>query len=114
MKYLPGVSLPKNLIAKTDIHSTVKDADLLIFILPHQFLLRVAEQLKGSVKPTARAISLVKGLHVEAGIPCTFSAVLERILKIECSALSGANVAKVSVRIKCISGVAKMSDYSVQ
>lgn len=96
-KYLPGFKLPANLAAVSDAVEAVRDADLLVFILPHQFVLRVANVIKGKIKPTARAITLVKGLHVENGRPMTFSDVLENTLGVECSALSGANVAKVSI-----------------
>jgi len=77
-----------------DVCDTVKDCDLLIFVLPHQFVYKVCQQIKSVVKPTAKAITLVKGLHVEMGIPRVFSDVIGEVLDIECSALSGANVAK--------------------
>ena len=64
VKYLPGVKLPENLKANPDVVDTVKDADLLVFNIPHQFLPRVCKQLVGHVKPSVRALSCLKGLEV--------------------------------------------------
>ncbi|CAN0073474.1 unnamed protein product, partial [Scytosiphon promiscuus] len=41
VKYLPGVKLPNNIVAEGDLALAVKDATILIFVLPHQFLGRV-------------------------------------------------------------------------
>ncbi|KAJ3480177.1 hypothetical protein NLG97_g8134 [Lecanicillium saksenae] len=38
VKYLPGITLPSNLIANPSIHDAVKDSTILIFNLPHQFI----------------------------------------------------------------------------
>lgn len=35
-KYLPGIQLPENLVAKPDLEEVVKDATALVFVLPHQ------------------------------------------------------------------------------
>eukprot|EP01054_Gregarina_sp_Poly1_P003279 Gregarina_sp_Poly_1__3278@NODE_1938_length_3041_cov_149_372562_g1249_i0_p2_GENE_NODE_1938_length_3041_cov_149_372562_g1249_i0NODE_1938_length_3041_cov_149_372562_g1249_i0_p2_ORF_typecomplete_len410_score56_77NAD_Gly3P_dh_N/PF01210_23/2_1e47NAD_Gly3P_dh_C/PF07479_14/6_2e45F420_oxidored/PF03807_17/0_0022ApbA/PF02558_16/0_0016Rossmannlike/PF10727_9/0_077Rossmannlike/PF10727_9/5_8e03IlvN/PF07991_12/0_1IlvN/PF07991_12/2e03UDPG_MGDP_dh_N/PF03721_14/0_073NAD_binding_2/PF03446_15/0_13_NODE_1938_length_3 len=92
-KYLPGVTLPPNLVAESDLIKVVQDADLIIISLPHQFVLNVCDQMVGHIKPTARAITLVKGIYVADGLPQTFSEVISEKLGVECSALSGANVA---------------------
>ena len=60
VKYLPGVKLPDNVVANPDVVSSVKDATLLVFVLPHQFIGRLASALKGNLAPGARAISLIK------------------------------------------------------
>lgn len=36
VKYLPGVKLPHNVTAEGDLAEAVKDATILIFVLPHQ------------------------------------------------------------------------------
>lgn len=36
VKYLPGVKLPDNIVAEGDLALAVKDATILIFVLPHQ------------------------------------------------------------------------------
>ena len=37
-----------------------RDADVLIFVVPHQFVSRICQTLHGKVKPGASAISLIK------------------------------------------------------
>ena len=43
-----------------DLLEAVKDAKILIFVLPHQFVPRTCEQLKGHIAKDAIAISLIK------------------------------------------------------
>uniref|UniRef100_A0A6V7UE42 Glycerol-3-phosphate dehydrogenase [NAD(+)] n=1 Tax=Meloidogyne enterolobii TaxID=390850 RepID=A0A6V7UE42_MELEN len=38
------------------------DADILVFVVPHQFVEKLCNQLKGNVKSSAVAVSLIKGL----------------------------------------------------
>merc|ERR1712226_1478671 len=51
VKYLPGKSLPTNIVAVPDIETAVTGADMLIFVLPHQFIKRVLSPLNGKLKP---------------------------------------------------------------
>lgn len=37
-KYLPGVILPDNVVACPDLAEAARDASVLVFVLPHQFL----------------------------------------------------------------------------
>lgn len=91
--YLPGYVLPDNLLCLSDMEEVVSDADLLVFVLPHQFVRRVCESMKGFVKSTCRGISLIKGFDVEDGRPVLFTDVIESILGIDVCMMSGANVA---------------------
>lgn len=100
IRYLPGVKLPTNLRAQPSIVETVKDADLVVFNLPHQFLPRICERLKGNLKPTARGISCLKGLEVDANGVKLLSTVITEKLGIACGALSGANLAPEVARGK--------------
>lgn len=93
VRYLPGVKLPRNLRALPDIVEVAKDADLLIFNLPHQHLNRILDQLKGHVRPTCRGISCLKGLEVTPNGCKLLSTVITERLGIACGALSGANLA---------------------
>ena len=45
VKYLPGVTLPENVVAVPDLPEVAKDATILIFVLPHQFLGRLIPQV---------------------------------------------------------------------
>ncbi|EGV66043.1 glycerol-3-phosphate dehydrogenase [Yamadazyma tenuis] len=93
VKYLPGIQLPENLIANPDVVDTVKNADLLVFNIPHQFLPRVCKQLVGQVKPSVRAISCLKGLEVTQEGCKLLSQSITDTLGIHCGVLSGANIA---------------------
>ncbi|GHJ86671.1 hypothetical protein NliqN6_3073 [Naganishia liquefaciens] len=92
-KYLPDIKLPDNVWATADLEEAVKDATIFIFVLPHQFLGKTIEQLKGRVSKGARGITLIKGVGVEGGEIQIFADTIERELGISCSALSGANIA---------------------
>lgn len=60
VKYLPNIELPKNIVAVPELLKTVEGATLLIFVVPHQFVKGVCEQLYDKLEPNARAISLIK------------------------------------------------------
>ncbi|SCU87789.1 LADA_0E06172g1_1 [Lachancea dasiensis] len=93
VKYLPNIDLPENLVANPDLLDSVKDADIIIFNIPHQFLPRIVSQLDGKVKKTARAISCLKGFDVSKEGVKLLSTYIEEKLGIVCGALSGANLA---------------------
>ncbi|RJE19652.1 Glycerol-3-phosphate dehydrogenase [Aspergillus sclerotialis] len=93
VKYLPGIKLPSNLHANPNLVDAVKDSTLLVFNLPHQFIVKTCEQIKGKILPYARGVSCIKGVDVsEQGISL-FSETIGRTLGIYCGALSGANIA---------------------
>ncbi|CAG7993089.1 unnamed protein product [Penicillium nalgiovense] len=93
VKYLPGIQLPVNLHANPSLEDAVKDSTILIFNLPHQFIIKTCEQLKGKILPYARGISCIKGVDVNSTGIHLFSETIGRILGIYCGALSGANIA---------------------
>lgn len=93
IKYLPGHIIPSNVVAVTDVIEASKDADILIFVLPHQFIRGICNQLAGKIKPTAIAVSLIKGIDASSGGIKLISDVIADILKINCSVLMGANLA---------------------
>ena len=98
VKYLPGVRLPTNLHANPSIEDAVKDGTILVFNLPHQFILKTCQQIKGKILPYARGISCIKGVDVnEEGISL-FSETIGKTLGIYCGALSGANIANEVAR----------------
>jgi len=93
VKYLPDIKLPVNLVATPSLLDTVKDADIIIFNIPHQFLAKIVQQLKGHVDSHVRAISCLKGFEVGAKGVQLLSTYVTDELGIECGALSGANIA---------------------
>jgi len=94
VKYLPGRKLPTNIIAVPDILEAAQDADILIIVLPHQFVARALKPLTGKLKPGAQGISLVKGFDIlpEGGIQL-ISKEIKKHLNIPISVLMGANLA---------------------
>ncbi len=93
VKYLPGIPLPKNVIANPSLTNSVKDSTILVFNLPHQFIGGICKQLRGHILPHARGISCIKGVNVQENSVSLFSEVIGKELDIYCGALSGANIA---------------------
>ncbi|XP_022774326.1 glycerol-3-phosphate dehydrogenase [NAD(+)] 1, chloroplastic-like isoform X2 [Durio zibethinus] len=93
VKYLPGIKLGKNVIADPDIHNAVKDANMLVFVIPHQFMDGICKSLIDKVRGDAEAISLIKGMEVKMEGPCMISTLISEQLGINCSVLMGANIA---------------------
>ena len=93
VKYLPGIDLPHNLVANPSLLDSVKDADILVFNVPHQFLPKIVSQLKGHISNQVRAISCLKGFEVGAKGVQLLSSYIKDELDIQCGALSGANLA---------------------
>lgn len=93
IKYLPGIALPKNLRANPSLEDAVKDSSIIVFNVPHQFIIRICDQLKGKILPYARGISCIKGVDVNEEGVNLFSETIGKTLGIYCGALSGANIA---------------------
>lgn len=94
VKYLPGINIGDNVLAIPDVKEAVKGSNVLVFVLPHQFVYRVCESLRDVIsKENCRAISLIKGLDYKDNKLLIFSEEIEKILGIHCAALSGANIA---------------------
>ena len=97
VKYLPGITLPDNVVADPDIASAVRDATALVFVLPHQFIASTCRQLKPHLSPNAKhAISLTKGVDISDESISMFPDVIQQILGLPCDSLSGANIANES------------------
>eukprot|EP00751_Fragilariopsis_kerguelensis_P019903 CAMPEP_0170903586 /NCGR_PEP_ID=MMETSP0734-20130129/49865_1 /TAXON_ID=186038 /ORGANISM="Fragilariopsis kerguelensis, Strain L26-C5" /LENGTH=448 /DNA_ID=CAMNT_0011298821 /DNA_START=15 /DNA_END=1361 /DNA_ORIENTATION=- len=111
-KYLPGITLPTNIIAIPDLKEACKDATVLIFVLPHQFLpklLPVIRQYANINSKFCRGISLIKGIDfcettrrpilISQGIEDGMNRNINRMgtanihVKVQCGVLMGANVA---------------------
>ncbi|CAI9735202.1 glycerol-3-phosphate dehydrogenase NAD+, cytoplasmic-like [Octopus vulgaris] len=93
IKYLPGIKIPENVVAIPDVIKATENADILIFVLPHQFVQGICSTIKGTVKPGAVAISLIKGFDMFEGSIRLLSDVIASNLGIECAVLMGANLA---------------------
>ncbi|XP_018915097.1 glycerol-3-phosphate dehydrogenase [NAD(+)], cytoplasmic [Bemisia tabaci] len=94
VKYLPGHKLPANVVAVPDPIETAKEADILVFVLPHQFIPRLCQSLLGKIKPNAVGLSLIKGFDkAEGGGIELISHIITKHLGIPVTVLMGANLA---------------------
>lgn len=59
--YLPGIKLPESIVAEPDIHKAVKDATMMIFVIPHNFLAPIVPKMNGAF--AKEAIGIVSGAH---------------------------------------------------
>lgn len=93
VKYLPGIQLPANVIAMPSLVEACKEANILIFVIPHQFVDRICTQLKGNLLQDVVGVSLIKGLSQSSVGIERMSDIIGQQLGINCSALMGANIA---------------------
>ncbi|KAI8888800.1 glycerol-3-phosphate dehydrogenase [NAD+] [Backusella circina FSU 941] len=93
VKYLPGVNLGDNVVAIPDAKEAARGANVVVFVLPHQFVYKVCENLRSVIDHDCKAISLIKGLDYKNNNLLLFSEEIEKILGVNCAALSGANIA---------------------
>uniref|UniRef100_A0A915JT50 PAS domain-containing protein n=1 Tax=Romanomermis culicivorax TaxID=13658 RepID=A0A915JT50_ROMCU len=81
--------------AVTDLIETVRDADILLFIVPHQFIHKICSDMKGHVKPSAMGVTLIKGVSSDdSGEIRLISEEISEMLGLPMSALMGANLAR--------------------
>jgi len=97
VKYLPGVKLPKNIIAVPDLAAACKDATLLVFVTPHQFMTNMLPIIADSAAPNCRGVNLIKGIDFDHDRkqPVLISKMISRAMgrQFQCGSLMGANVA---------------------
>lgn len=94
IKYLPGIKFPDNVVAERDSRRAAEGADILIWVLPHQFVPRTVGYMKDVVKASAISVSLIKGgLELKDCKLGLCSDTLRELLGHDVSVLMGANVA---------------------
>ncbi|KAL4228833.1 glycerol-3-phosphate dehydrogenase [Mactra antiquata] len=94
VKYLPGIKLPENIVANPDLIASCKSADILIFVMPHQFVRGTCKTMQEHIKDSALAVSLIKGFDKGPdGKILMISKLIEDILNIDCAVMMGANLA---------------------
>lgn len=54
------LSLSRLQVAVPDLLDAAKSADILLFVIPHQFIGRACDTMKGKIKPDALGMSLIK------------------------------------------------------
>jgi len=87
--YLPGVKLPENILAVTDVN-VISQADVFVICLPCRYidLIREIRPKQGSF-----AVNLSKGLILRDTKLITPTDYIREVMKIECACLYGANIA---------------------
>lgn len=93
VRYLPDHQLPDNVVAIPDVVEAAKDCNVLIFVLPHQFLPRTCKTLKGKIPEDTIGISLIKGIDFDERGVVLMTDIIKNELDIDVSVLSGANIA---------------------
>lgn len=54
-------------VALADVGEAADGADILIFVVPHQFIKNLADTIKAKLKPSAVGLSLIKGFDKAEG-----------------------------------------------
>jgi glycerol-3-phosphate dehydrogenase (NAD+) len=99
VKYLPGIALPPNVKAVPDLREAVTGAQVLVWVLPHQFIPRSANSVKDVIDPSAMSISMVKGgVDIDANGMKLCSETIAEIVGHDVSVIMGANVANEVAR----------------
>uniref|UniRef100_G3NKC8 Glycerol-3-phosphate dehydrogenase [NAD(+)] n=1 Tax=Gasterosteus aculeatus aculeatus TaxID=481459 RepID=G3NKC8_GASAC len=93
VKYLPGYKLPDNVVAVPELRDAAKGADLLVFVVPHQFIRSLCDEMVGCVSAKARGISLIKGIDAGPGGLTLISDIIREKMGMDVSVLMGANIA---------------------
>ncbi|NWQ85447.1 GPD1L protein, partial [Burhinus bistriatus] len=93
VKYLPGYKLPDNVVAVPNLNEAVQDADLLVFVIPHQFIHKVCDEITGRVPKKALGITLIKGIDEGPEGLKLISDIIRQKMGIDISVLMGANIA---------------------
>lgn len=78
LPYLPGVSLPKQLVYTTSLTEAIEKAELLVLAVPSHAMRTVARALAPSLAETPLLVSATKG--IEEDFLCTMTAVLKEEL----------------------------------
>lgn len=92
-KYLPGIKLPDNVLAVPNLVDAINGCNLLVFVVPHQFVQGICDQLVGKLVKGCRVISLIKGLDSSKNDMELISKYIKNRLSVDVSVLMGANLA---------------------
>ncbi len=106
--YLPGVEIPASIHWTADREAAVKDADLIVFVVPSRFYKPVVESLKPYISENTLLLSATKGLDEQTYE--RMSEVAEHILQRPVAVLSGPSHAEEVARgIPCAVAIAAVN-----
>jgi len=110
--YLPGLRLPEELPATSDLGEAVSEADLLVVGVPTSGFRSVLEEAKAFVRPWVPVVSLAKGL--ERGSYLRMTEIIKEVLPGHpAAALTGPNIAREIVEGKAAAAVVATEDLAV-
>lgn len=93
MKYLPGHKLPENVVAVQNLNEAGQDADLLVFLIPHQFIHKIFDEIMSGVPKKALGITFIKGIGEGSNrLKLIFNIIREKMAT-DLSVLMEANIA---------------------
>lgn len=107
-RYLPGAKLPKQLLATDDIEQVVKDADIILMVVPSKGFRAVLEMVKNYIRAEVPVISLTKGLEENSELRMT-EVIMELLPGHPTGTLTGPNLAA-----EIISGMAAASVLAIE
>ncbi|CAF2575774.1 unnamed protein product [Rotaria sp. Silwood2] len=107
VKYLPNKKIPDNIVAIPDLVEAVEDADILVFVIPHQYVKNTCEQLRNKIKKDAFALTLIKGFQVDekTNEVLLASQIIGDTLHIPCASMMG-----VAEKVFCEATVGSRND----
>ncbi|ERE76254.1 glycerol-3-phosphate dehydrogenase 1-like protein, partial [Cricetulus griseus] len=80
-------------VAVPNLSEAVQDADLLVFVIPHQFIHKICDEITGRVPKKALGITLIKGIDEGPEGLRLISDIIREKMDIDISVLMGANIA---------------------
>ncbi|ELQ75672.1 Glycerol-3-phosphate dehydrogenase/dihydroxyacetone 3-phosphate reductase [Trachipleistophora hominis] len=112
VNYLPHVKLPENLLFMTNLKEVVQKSDILVFVVPHQFIEKIVQDLKSMKLKKKIACSLMKGtlFSEETAEIVLISNYIEKELGWPCSAVMGANIASEMHKSVCEMTIGSRTD----
>lgn len=96
--YLPGFSIPSQVISESNLASALAGAEIVISVIPSQHARTVYQQMAGLLTPEQLIVSATKG--IEDGTFLRMSQVIEQVLadshhaQMQCAVLSGPSFAQ--------------------
>lgn len=97
LSYLPGFSIPPEVVSESDLSRTLEGAEIVISVVPSQHVRTIYQEMAGLLTPGQLIVSATKG--IEDGTFLRMSQVIEQVLadnhrgKIQCGVLSGPSFA---------------------
>lgn len=93
-KYLPGVKIPHNVVATSNLADCVQGAKVVLLVVPSQYLQATLRNMKSHTDEDAVCVSLVKGVDFSGGELKRFSQMIEESLAVRnVAVMMGANLA---------------------